>query len=264
MSSVIPPNKIKQKIKKLEPIICAFMRIPDPSIAEIMALCGVELIVIDCSHYQYNPETLVNVIRAADIYDISCLVRISEVNKERICRLLDMGAIGVLFTDAENAEQLKRVVDAVKYSPIGHRGVSRDSRGNRFGFLADIENHAEYFNDNTIIAVVVETKSAVEDLDEILAIPEIDIVSVGSADLSHAYGFPEDPSQPKLLELKKSIYKRIVASGKMALDKTPSLNDVDYAYEMGVRCFYITSDAVLIRKSLQNLIDPIKNKYLKS
>ena len=261
MKRTIKPNKVKQKIINNEPVICAFIRIPEPSIAEIMAICGVELIVLDCEHYQFNPETLVNIIRAADIYGVSCLVRITGADPGHVCRMLDMGAAGILLADAENAEQVRKVVDAAKFFPHGHRGVSTDSRGNQFGFLVDSRDHARYSNDNTIIFVVVETQGAVEELDEILAIPEVDIVSVGAADLSHTYGYPGEPDHPKLLELRESIYQRIVASGKMALDKAPTLEDAERAYRRGIRCFYVSSDAMLLSSGLKKVIDPLKEKF---
>jgi len=261
MDRKIKPNTVKEKIRKLEPIICAFMRIPDPSVAEIMALSGVELIVIDYEHYQFNPETLVNIIRAADIYGVSCLIRVTGVDHGQICRYLDMGAVGVFLADAENSEQIKKVVDAVKYYPAGHRGVSTDSRGSRFSSVTNIGHHTEFFNANTIIAVVIETKSAVDDLDQILAIPEIDILSVGSADLSLAYGLTENSDQSKLLRLKHSIYKRIISSGKMALDKAATFKEARKAYDMGIRCFYITSDSVLLIETLDRIISPIKSVF---
>lgn len=254
------PNRVKLKIKEGKPIICAFMRIPDPSIAEIMALCGVELIVLDCEHYQFDPEKLVNIIRAADIYDVSCLARVTYADLGQICRLLDMGAAGILLTDVEDASQVRDIVGAVKYAPIGRRGVSTDSRGNRFGFLVDKWKHASFSNDNTIIAVVIETKSAVADLDKILAIPEVDMLSVGSADLSLAYGMPGELENPKMKDLKASIYSRIVLSGKMALDKVSTVEEAEKALTLGIKCFYIASDAALLRDSLKGMIDPLKNR----
>ena len=61
-------NTIREKIKKNQPLACAFLRMPEPSSAEIMAVNGIDLIVIDWEHYQHNSETMVNIVRAADAY----------------------------------------------------------------------------------------------------------------------------------------------------------------------------------------------------
>jgi len=256
----IKPNRVKEKIKSLEPIICAFMRIPNPMVAEIMGVCGVELIVIDCEHFYYNVETIANTIRAAELYETSCLVRIGEPNRGTICNMLDMGAAGILLTNVENVEDVKKAVDAVKYYPVGHRGVSTDSRGCRYGKLVDPVMHSKYYNDNTIIAVVIETKGAVEEIDKILDIKEIDIVSVGEADLSYVYGHPGEVDHPELIRLKSKIYEKISASGKVALDKITTPETAGQAFKEGKRCFYITSDTVLLCNGLKNLIAPINKK----
>ena len=254
----------KQKIKAGEPVICAFIRIPEPSIAEIMALCGVELLVIDAEHYQFNSETMVNIIRAADIYGMACLVRVTNTDHGTICRLLDMGAEGVLLADTVDAGQVKDLVDAVKYYPAGHRGVASESRGGLFGHLTDPKRFAEVNNDRTIIAAVIETKSAVEDINAILTIPELDIVSVGASDLSYAYGVPGQTKHPQQVALRKELYEKIVASGKTALDKASTIEDAKAAYKAGIRCFYVASDTVLLNEGLKNIIHPIKDSLFSS
>ena len=253
------PNPVKEKLKSGEKIICAFMRIPDPLIAEMMAASGVELIVIDCEHFQFNVETIANVIRAAQIYGTSCLMRVSEAsNGWLIANSLDMGAAGILLTDAAGVQDVKKAVDAVKYYPIGHRGVCTDSRATRFGTALSAAEHPAYFNDNTIIAVVIETKSAVEELDAILSVPEVDIISVGDADLSYAYGHPGETKHPMQIELRNEIYRKILAGHKTALDKATTPDEIRCAYNEGKRCFYITSDETLIMSGLKEIIEPIE------
>ena len=191
-------DALRKKLESNEQIICAFMRIPDPMIAELMAVSGVELIIIDCEHFQFHVETVANVIRAADIYGCSCFVRVSVAeDRHLIANALDMGAAGILLTDAEGAGDVRKAVDAMKYAPEGHRGVCTDSRMSRFGTMVSLQEHAAYYNHCSVLAVVIETMRSIEELDEILAIPQVDIVSVGDADLSYALGHPGDTKHPK-------------------------------------------------------------------
>ncbi len=253
----------KEKLRSGQPVICAFIRIPEPSIAEIMALCGVELLIIDAEHYQFNSETMVNIVRASDIYGMSCLVRVTNTDHDKICRFLDMGADGILLADTVDAAQVKDLVDAVKYYPIGHRGVASESRGGRFGHLSAPDRFAMVNNNRTIIAAVIETKSALEDIDAILQVAELDIVSVGAADLSYAYGVPGQTNHPQQVALREKLYKKIVASGKTALDKAATIEAAKAAVENGVRCLYVASDTVLLNQGLKNIIAPIQKSILK-
>jgi len=134
------------------------------------------------------------------------------------------------------------VINAVKYYPIGHSGVCTDSRARRFGTVLNSVEHPKYFNDNTIITVVIEKKSAVDELDDILANPEVDIVSVSDADLSYDFGRPGETMHPLQIELRNDICKKILTAHKTVLDKVTTPDDIKRAYNEGKRCFYITSD----------------------
>ena len=254
-------NKVKEKLKRKEPVICAFMRIPSPMIAEIMAVSGVELIVIDCEHFQFNVETVANVIRAAALYGASCLVRVSDAsNAWMIDNALDMGAAGILLTDSRGVEDVRKAIDALKYYPIGHRGVCTDSRASRYGTALSPQRHPDYFNDNTILAVVIETKAAIAELDEIVRLPEVDILSVGDGDLSYEYGRPGGTKQEEHIALREEIYRKILASGKCALDKTGTAEDMQKAAEAGKNCFYIASDMSLLMQGLRQIIEPFEER----
>lgn len=255
-------NKVKEKLKRKENVICAFMRIPSPMIAEIMAVSGVDLIVIDCEHFQFNVETVANVIRAADLYGASCLVRVSDPsNTWMIDNALDMGAAGILLTDSRGVEDVRKAIDAVKYYPIGHRGVCTDSRASRYGTMLRPEQHPQYFNDNTILAVVIETKAAIEELDEIVRLPEVDILSVGDADLSYECGRPGGTKQEEHIALRNGIYQKILASGKCALDKAGTIEEMQKAAKEGKNCFYIASDMSLLMQGLRQIIEPFRERF---
>ncbi len=249
-------NIIKKKIKNNQEIICAFMRIPEPTVAEALALGGVEMIVIDNEHYIFNEESIVNIIRAAELYGSTCLVRVTKVDRGRICRLLDAGAGGILLADARDSSQVIELVQAVKYFPEGNRGVSTDSRNTHYGSaINDLAKFPSQQNQNTIIGVIVETETAVADLESILNIPELDFVSVGTMDLTYARKVPGDLLHPKVQKLKDDIYKKIINSGKVALDKAFTKTEVEMARNRGITCLYVASDMLLIRNGLKQVMD---------
>ena len=113
-------------------------------------------------------------------------------------------------------------------------------------------------NDKTVIGVIIETKSAIADLDQILALSELDFVSVGTMDLSFAFGVPGETNHPEIIEIKREIYRRVIASGKSALDKTPNQIALDEARQSGINCLYINSDTTLLKKGVDDLIGIIR------
>lgn len=249
-------NLVKKKLGEGREIICAFLRIPEASVAEVMAEAGIDMLVIDQEHYLFSEKDMLQIIRAADYYGCSCLIRMAQVDRERIGRLLDGGAAGILLSDAADSAQIRKLIEAVKYPPCGNRGVSTDSRNNRYGRAnRNLTGFARMQNRNTIIGVIIETKSAIADLDEILKIPEIDILSVGTMDLTYAYGVPGQTRNEKVQQLKRNIYKKIIAAGKVALDKAFTKEEMEAARKNGVRCLCVASDLGLIDTGLNRILN---------
>ena len=254
-------KNLKQKLADRDEIICAFLRIPDPMIAEIMALSGVEMFVIDMEHYVFDLQTVQNIVRAAELYGAECIIRITEPDHNLVGRVLDLGASGVLLADAVDSDQVLKLVDAVKYPPCGTRGASTDSRAGKYGYNnVPSRQYPESMNNRTIIGVIVETKSALADVDNILAVKELDFASVGTMDLTFAFGIPGEVNHPDIIEVKRDIYRRIVKAEKSALDKTPSQEAVKEARQAGINCLYINSDTALLKTGLDSIIGTIRAK----
>ena len=249
---------VKEKMMKHQRIACAFLRIPDPSIAEVMAGEGVDLLVSDQEQYEINEETMLHIIRAAGCYGCPCLIRVSQIDREKIGRLMDGGAGGILLADTVDSSQVRELVKAVKYPPVGERGVSTESRNNHYGLSGTgVSEFPRAQNRSTIIGAIIETATAIADLDEILKIPELDFLSVGTMDLTYACGVPGDIHNIDVQRLKMNIYQKIIGAGKTALDKTFTEEEIERGKENGIGCFYVASDMELIKKGLEQRI-----KYL--
>ena len=143
---------LKRKLRDRDEVVCAFLRIPDPAVAEIMALSGVEMFVIDMEHYVFDLQTVQNIVRAAELYGAECLIRVTDSEHGLIGRVLDLGASGILLADAVDSNQVRKLVEAVKYPPIGTRGASTDSRAGRYGYFNALpQQYPQIMNDKTVI-----------------------------------------------------------------------------------------------------------------
>ena len=106
--------------------------IGNPNISEIMAISGVDWICIDFEHTSITLAQAEDMIRATDVHSVPALVRLTSNNEDQIKRVMDIGAYGIIVPMVKDADDAKSAVEAMKYPPQGHRGVSLH-RGAQFG-----------------------------------------------------------------------------------------------------------------------------------
>ncbi len=173
--------------------------IRNPNLAYMLVQCGFDFFIIDNEHGAYSPETISNMIAAARGAGISIVVRIPEIRREAIMKPLDSGATGLLVPMVNTADQAKEIMTYAKYPPMGNRGVALSRAHSSYGR----PNAAEYLdqaNQATFIAVQAESPQAIENLASIAAVPGVDAIFVGPADLSVSMGIPGQTTHPREVE----------------------------------------------------------------
>ena len=149
-------------------------------------MAGFDFVVIDAEHSMKNPETIEHLIITAEAAGITPFVRIQE-NINLIERTFSVGARGIMVPMCNTKEYAQAVVDAGKYAPIGKRGVC-NTRVASYGMkgLADMSRHFKTENDNILIMAQIETKEAVANIQEIMAVNGIDMVFLGIGYFIHS------------------------------------------------------------------------------
>lgn len=132
---------------------------------------------------------------------------------DHIQKALDFGANGVQLPLVNTAEDARRVVELANYAP-GRRGTAYLPRAARYGMVEDKRAYLRQANDTKLVCCQVETRQAVENLDEILEVDGVDVYFIGPGDLAASYGEPA--GSPKMLELTERMIRRIVDAGKTA------------------------------------------------
>ena len=221
-------EKFKEKLEKN--VLGVFSKTTDSSIVEIFGLSGFDFIILDNEHGYTNYETLKHHIRAAELSNLTPIIRVPNDNTEAISKSLDIGAYGVQVPNINSKEQVERVINSAKFYPQGERGVCKYVRAAEFTNL-DKNKYFEHAND-TLILIQVEGKEGLNNIDEILDVKGIDVLFIGPYDLSQALGFPGDIMHTKVIETIHSI-----------IDKAKNKN-----VKIGVFCDDI--DAALIWKKI--------------
>ncbi|GKY90168.1 aldolase/citrate lyase family protein [Sinisalibacter aestuarii] len=187
--------------------------INDTLVAEMCAGLGFDWMLFDTEHSALDPLSVLPLLQAVAAYPVSPIVRPGSLNAAEIKKLLDIGAQNILVPMVQNADEAAAAVAAVEYPPAGIRGVSGLTRATAF---AEIAGYHKAARAEIAVLVQVETLEAVGQIEAIAAVPGVDGIFVGPADLAAALGHVGEPSHPEVVEVSLDAVKRIVAAGKPA------------------------------------------------
>jgi 4-hydroxy-2-oxoheptanedioate aldolase len=178
-------------------------------IAKILKTRDYDWLFLDLEHGTMSLDTASQISVAALDAGIAPIVRVPAMQHAMATRALDGGALGIVMPHVDSAEEAREIVDRLKYPPAGHRSVSGaqpqfDYRAMKIGELTTALNAA------TLTVVMVETPKAIANVDEIAAVPGVDVVLVGTNDLAAEMGIPGDFANSKIA----GAYEKIVAACK--------------------------------------------------
>ena len=218
---MLQSNRLKQALadgKTVHGLLCS---LPLPLMVEMIGYAGYDFIILDLEHVGVNPETLENMIRAAECAGITPLVRVPGCQPEVILRVLDAGAQGVVVPHVRNRQEAEAIVAASRYHPLGNRGIS-GGRMTGFGTL-DLPAYFARANEEIMVVAMIEDKEGVAQLPDILSVPGIDLVLEGAVDLSQSYGVPGQMHHPEVRAAVETIARQCTAHGIpfCAVPRTP-------------------------------------------
>ena len=173
-------NTVREKVRNGQPTLGCFLGLGSPAIAELLAHAGCEWLLIEMEHNGLDMAEVEHMLRAMNGSETIPLVRIPSADPVFIQRALDIGAMGITVPMVRTAAEAQAIVRASRYPPEGSRsfGPLRASQ-----YTVNYEEYFERANDNVLITLIVETAEAVENLEEIAAVPGIDVLFIGDFDL---------------------------------------------------------------------------------
>ena len=199
-------NKILQKLKNNQPTRGVWLGIPSVHSVRLLARLPLDWMIIDMEHAPTSLDTMVAMIAAMGEADgPQAVVRLSQASAENIKYALDAGAAGIIAPMVNTGEEAARAVSLSKLPPIGTRSFGSSYAG--LAWEQTMGENAKASNEQIMVGVQVESKEALEHLDEIFSTPHLDMVLVGPLDLSLSLGvdfFSGEPS-PVLEEALESV-----------------------------------------------------------
>ena len=208
-------NPIKEKLRAGEAAVGVFCNLPSPAAAEMLGIAGFDYIIIDAEHSPVDMDTCEHMVRACDASGMAAMIRVALNLPQNILRYLDTGAAGVQIPMVNTRKEAEMVVAATKYPPLGQRGLAAN-RATSYGAGVDFAEYVKIANEETLVAVQVETIQALANVEEIASVDLVDLVFLGPTDLSSAMGYPGQPTHPDVLAAIEKAGQAIVGAGKAA------------------------------------------------
>lgn len=249
-------NPLREKIDSGGPFFGLFVsELYTPWLGTILDAAHYDFCIFDMEHGAFAPPQISAMIAGFSGSRCTPIVRIPGVRREIVLTVMDLGVAGIMVPGVETADEVRRCVEVMKYPPLGSRGLSFSRPHSSFD-SPDRDEYLRKANERTLLVVQIETGRALDHLDEILAVPGLDAVFVGCADLSLAMGVPNDPSQGPLREalervLKAATARNIVVGANLA---SPSL--VEDLLPLGMRMITCTTDT---KGFLEGISRPLRN-----
>jgi 4-hydroxy-2-oxoheptanedioate aldolase len=235
-------NRIKMILREGGTVIgCQVAEVRSPNICQLYATAGFDFIFIDMEHSGFDLETVGDFITAAKAADIVPVVRVPALEKHLLSRPLDLGACALMVPHVQNRAQVEQIIKYTKYRPLGDRGLAPIRAHSDFAKM-DVSHFVKEANENTMIIIMVEDDEAIDHIEELASMEDVDVVFMGTMDLSHDLNIPGQVRHPEIL---KRMDRVIEACEKNGVAFGMPISDTNW-YQKGIRFLSAASDIGLI------------------
>ncbi len=230
-------NKIKEKMKNGERVYGTMIKeARNVNIAEILEIAGFDYFVIDMEHAYFDMADIAPILQFARKTEITAVVRIPRLDYAYVAKTLDMGAEGIWVPHLDTVEEAKALVSYGKYPPEGRRGAAVPVF--RLKERQEFKQAADYFrsvNEETLLIAQMESGMAIRNVEEITAVPGIDVAMMGTQDLSLDLGYPGQGNHPEMRAAVQKVVDACRKNGKASGNHVPGIDDLRYWIGQGMQ-----------------------------
>jgi len=251
---LIQTNKTKAKLRQNLPVYGVISTSDDPQLAELFGIAGFDFYMLDAEHGLIDPAQAINVIRACELTDITPLVRIGSKDPKLVLQYLDAGMMGVMMPGLESAEEVQMLVNAIKYFPVGRRGlgISRASGYTAYTGTTAPE-YINFSNDQTLVIIQFEDDKLLEKFPAMCAVQGLDACVIGPRDLSLNMGFPDGANHPEVQDVIDQAIAIVKNAGVSAGITAGTRADAAKQVARGARMILTASQSLILSGSKQFL-----------
>jgi 2-dehydro-3-deoxyglucarate aldolase/4-hydroxy-2-oxoheptanedioate aldolase len=231
-------------------------RFPNYDIPRIYAAAGFEFAFIDLEHTVFSLDQVGELIRASRAASIVPIVRVPQGEYVWIARVLDAGAQGIIVPRVNTAAEVRNIVSWSRHPPYGIRGFGCKSDGSwtKAGELI------ETLKENTLVVVQIERQQAVDNLEEMLSVPGVDVACLGYMDLSVDMGIPDQMEHPRMVAAVQRVIDVAESKGIAAGFISPDRAAVQSWVQRGMRFISHSNDSYLLEEAARSAMRALSPK----
>jgi 4-hydroxy-2-oxoheptanedioate aldolase len=256
------PSRVLAKLRAGKPVFCTKLNLTDPRAVEIAALFGFDCVWLCREHVPNTLNDIENMIRAAKMYNVDSLVRVPRGGYNNLIHPLEMDAAGIMVPHCMSAEDARQIVYYTKFHPIGRRPIDGGNADSRYCLIPNTE-YAKQANEQRFVMIQIEDPEVMDDLDEIAAMPGVDMLLFGGADYSQGLGVTGQSDDPRIADARKRVAEAARKHGKFAgipcsIDTAQEMLDLGYQFiTIGADVAGLTGYFGKLRDDLEKMGHPL-------
>ena len=217
MPSMVKRNRVLQAMQDGRKAVGYQITYPSVWAVEILSRVDFDFIWIDGEHGPFTYTDLEDMARAAESAGATPIARVENVEQSTVLQYLDRGIQGIMGPHISSGEDAEKLVNACYFGPIGDRSFG-GNRGTLYTFTPDAWGDKREFyaqsNDNMVVGALLEDQGAIDNIDDILAVPGIHYFGIGMNDFAQGIGYPGEPEHPDVVKAADDLASYIRSKGR--------------------------------------------------
>lgn len=255
---MFPVNRTKQLIQEGKPALGIEFMTESHKLIEISGWAGFDFIQFDMEHTPYSFSEIEAFVRTAEGVGLTPIVRVSELGATNIRRALETGAQGLIVPQVRTADDVREAVRAMRYAPRGSRGMCTITRAARYN-EETWDEYLQWIDGQLMFIPIIENEEALQNVDEILAVPGIDAVSFGAGDMGQALGAGAAGLADERVRAALNTVRQAARTNNVPLKAMPVIGEgteesIKDHIEHGVRMLTYDADALMFARLAQQAV----------
>lgn len=251
-------SRVLAKMRAGKVATCVKLNLTDARVAEIAAMCGFDCIWLDQEHVPNDFLFIENAVRAAKVFDVDTLTRVPHGSYSDYIRPLEADSTGIMVPHLMSLEDAKRVVYYTKFHPLGRRPLDGGNADGAY-CLVDGEDYVKQANEQRFNVVQIEDPEPLAELEEICALPGIDMIFFGPGDFSQGIGKPMQTGDPEIAEVRRRVAECARRHGKFA-GTVGGPGNFDELVAMGYTFISVGADVVGLWQYFKGITEKISDR----
>lgn len=254
-------SRVLRQMRAGKVATCVKINLSDQRDVEIAAMCGFDCVWVDMEHVPNDYSFIENSVRSAKCYDVDVLTRVSKGCYSDLVRPLEGDSAGIMVPHLMSLEEAKQIVYYTKFHPVGRRPIDGGNADGKY-CLVDENEYVKCANEQRFVVVQIEDPEPLGELEEICALPGIDMIFFGPGDFSQGIGRPYDTSHPDVIEARRRVAECARRHGKWA-GTVGGVGNFDELVDMGYTFISAGADVVGLWEYYRDIAEKISGRTIK-